>query len=208
MAEYNLQSSNNDFRRKWDKDEFENLARNRVAEERQRERGDGKVAPPEKRDPLRHRDYKVDLESRVGKTMIITKTTPQAEMNGYDCNVCDCVLKDSISYLDHINGKHHQRNLGMSMHVERSTLQQVKARFEMYRKMKEEKTTQKEYNFGDRMEELREKEKSYKAYKKEKQKERKRWAEDNDDDDVGFEEDNEMAALMGFSGFGSSKKSH
>lgn len=43
-----------------------------------------------------------------------------------------------------------------------------------------------------------------KAYKKEKQKERKRRAED----DVDFEEDDEMAAVMGFSGFGSSKKSH
>lgn len=43
-----------------------------------------------------------------------------------------------------------------------------------------------------------------KAYKKEKQKERKRRAEE----DVDFEEDDEMAAVMGFSGFGSSKKSH
>lgn len=43
-----------------------------------------------------------------------------------------------------------------------------------------------------------------KAYKKEKQKERKRRAED----DVDFEDDEEMAAVMGFSGFGSSKKSH
>lgn len=43
-----------------------------------------------------------------------------------------------------------------------------------------------------------------KAYKKEKQKERKRRAED----DVELEEDDEMAAVMGFSGFGSSKKSH
>lgn len=43
-----------------------------------------------------------------------------------------------------------------------------------------------------------------KAYKKEKLKERKRRAEE----DVDFEEDEEMAAVMGFSGFGSSKKSH
>lgn len=43
-----------------------------------------------------------------------------------------------------------------------------------------------------------------KAYKKEKQKERKRRAED----DIDLEEDDEMAAVMGFSGFGSSKKGH
>lgn len=40
------------------------------------------MAPPVKRDLLRHRDYKVDLESKLGKTIVITKTTPQAEMGG------------------------------------------------------------------------------------------------------------------------------
>lgn len=121
-----------------------------------------------------------------------------------------------------------QRNLGMSMRVERSSLDQVKKRFEVNKKKLEEK--QKEYDFEERMKELREEvravchcykcvvvwslievncpwvcqEEKAKAYKKEKQKERKRRAED----DVDFEEDDEMAAVMGFSGFGSSKKSH
>lgn len=36
-----FQSSKNDFRRKWDKDEYENLAQKRLAEERDRERRDG-----------------------------------------------------------------------------------------------------------------------------------------------------------------------
>lgn len=43
-----------------------------------------------------------------------------------------------------------------------------------------------------------------KAYKKEKLKEKKRKAEE----DLNFEDDDEMAAVMGFSGFGSSKKGH
>ncbi|XP_069395541.1 zinc finger matrin-type protein 2 isoform X1 [Paralichthys olivaceus] len=147
-------SNKNDFRRKWDKDEYENLAQKRLAEERDRERRDGKIAPPVKRELLRHRDYKVDLESKLGKTIVITKTTPQAEMGGYYCNVCDCVVKDSINFLDHINGKKHQRNLGMSMRVERSSLDQVKKRFEVNKKKLEEK--QKEYDFEERMKELRE----------------------------------------------------
>ncbi|XP_062985769.1 zinc finger matrin-type protein 2 [Elgaria multicarinata webbii] len=193
-------AKNLDFRRKWDKDEYEKLAEKRLTEER--EKKDGKPVQPVKRELLRHRDYKVDLESKLGKTIVITKTTPQSEMGGYYCNVCDCVVKDSINFLDHINGKKHQRNLGMSMRVERSTLDQVKKRFEVNKKKMEEK--QKDYDFEERMKELREEEEKAKAYKKEKQREKKRRAEE----DLGFEEDDEMAAVMGFSGFGSTKKSH
>ncbi|KAF3840466.1 hypothetical protein F7725_006328 [Dissostichus mawsoni] len=95
--------------------------------------------------------------------------------------------------------KKHQRNLGMSMRVERSSLDQVKKRFEANKKKMEEK--QKEYDFEERMKELREEEEKAKAYKKEKQTQRKRRADDDD-----LEEDDEMAAVMGFSGFGSTKK--
>ena len=70
------------------------------------------------------------------------------------------------------------------------------------KKKMEEK--QKDYDFEERMKELREEEEKAKAYKKEKQKEKKRRAEE----DLTFEEDDEMAAVMGFSGFGSTKKSY
>ncbi|KAK2093618.1 zinc finger, matrin-type 2 [Saguinus oedipus] len=113
---------NLDFRRKWDKDEYEKLAEKRLKEDR--EKKVGKPVQPVKRELLRHRDY---------------KTTPQSEMGGCYCNVCDCVVKDSINFLDHINGKKHQRNLGISMLVERSTLDRVKKRFEVNKKKMEEK---------------------------------------------------------------------
>ena len=57
---------------------------------------------------------------------------------GYYCNVCDCILRDSQSYLDHINGKYHNRALGMSMVVEKSTADDVRKRFEELKKTKDD----------------------------------------------------------------------
>ena len=40
---------------------------------------------------------------------------------GFMCKETGVVLRDSSSYLDHINGKKQQKALGLSMRVERST---------------------------------------------------------------------------------------
>ena len=69
-------TKNLDFCWKWDKDEYEKLAEKRLTEER--EKKDGKPVRPVKRELLRHRDYKVDLESKLRKTTVITKTTPRS----------------------------------------------------------------------------------------------------------------------------------
>ena len=47
-----------------------------------------------------------------------------------------------------------QRNLGMSMKVERSSVEQVRQRFEALKKKKDEKT--KEYDLTERIQELKE----------------------------------------------------
>lgn len=99
------QSRPDDHRRKWDRDEFEQKANDRAQASRDKNLEDEKPKKKAKRELLRARDEKVDLESRVGKSIIITQTTPLNMAGGFYCDVCDCVIKDSINYLDHINGK-------------------------------------------------------------------------------------------------------
>lgn len=93
-----------DHRRKWDKEEYERIAARRIAEEEGGFHEDDEKRG-KKRELLKQRDYKVDLDSRLGKSIVITKNTPASASGGYYCNVCDCVVKDSINFLDHINGK-------------------------------------------------------------------------------------------------------
>jgi U4/U6.U5 tri-snRNP component SNU23 len=55
---------------------------------------------------LQARKGPIDLESKVGKTQVINPTTTAGNAAaGFWCEVCTCLLKDSTSYLDHINGK-------------------------------------------------------------------------------------------------------
>ncbi|VDN02715.1 unnamed protein product [Thelazia callipaeda] len=198
-------SASADHRRKWDREEYEQKARERLLVEKEEEaRGKRKLLrfPDEskvKRELLKAREYKVDLESKVGRTVVINKTTPSAETGGYYCDVCDCVVKDSINFLDHINGKNHQRNMGMSMKVKRSTLEEVRQRFAFKKNQKE--LQKKEGEINERLEDLREEEARMVDYKKAKRLEHKKRKRPEPEMQV----DAEVASAMGFGSFGASK---
>ncbi|KAI1296590.1 Zinc finger matrin-type protein 2 [Halotydeus destructor] len=194
------QAKSNDFRRTWNTDEYEEKARERSgkkADSDDEEDGardeDTKEVAPKPKSLLKPREQKIDLESKLGKTTVISKTTPSSQAGGFYCDVCDCIVKDSINYLDHCNGKKHQRNMGMTMKIKKSTLDDVKDRFEMLKRKKDEKV--KEYDVQERMRELKEEEERLKEYRKVKKIEKKRRREESDD------EDDEMAKVMGFSKF-------
>ena len=195
------------FRRKWDSDEYLIRARERIAREAMEEEGRKEEAKV-KRSLLKHRDYKVDLESKLGKTTIITKNTPQSQTGGYYCNVCDCVVKDSINFLDHINGKKHQRNMGMSMKVEQSSLEQVKGRFEQNKRKLEQRDQEGRYDLEERTEELKREEEREKLRKKELEREKKRKRLEESEQAVAETLDPEVSSVMGFGGFGGSRKTN
>jgi U4/U6.U5 tri-snRNP component SNU23 len=129
-------------RRQWDLSEYEAKAaeKKRLEEEeaslkdaknRNRARAQSALVV---RAPLQHRAVAVQLESRLGKHTIVTNSTPLSQRGGYYCDVCECLLKDSNSYLDHINGKKHQRALGMTLRAERSSLGEVRAKLDEHKR--------------------------------------------------------------------------
>ncbi|XP_018624352.1 uncharacterized protein [Nicotiana tomentosiformis] len=185
------------FRKKFDKEEYLQRAR-----EREEKEADGRKSksrgPPVQRKPLKPRDYQVDLESRLGKTQVVTPIAPLSQQAGYYCPVCECVVKDSANYLDHINGKKHQRALGMSMRVERSSLEQVQQRFEASKKRKDTGS----FTVQDFEEQLL-KQQQEEEERKQRRK-RRRFKEKAAEEEP--EIDPEVAAMMGFGGFETSKK--
>ncbi len=209
----------NTARRQWDKEEFAKKAAEREKQEEEDEEEetllDIKKRKRKERDPLHQglivqrshlkgRDVQLDLASRIGKTQVIGMNTPLNQQAGYYCNVCDCVLRDSQSYLDHINGKWHNRALGMSMRVEQSSLEQVKNRLAQHKSKQQQGSKQEDYLPDGIDKRLVEAEEAEQRAKEERRERKKREREEEEEEDDGM--DPEMRAMMGFGGFGSSKR--
>ncbi len=196
------------FRRKWDKEYYEKKAAERdEGEEVEPEKNHPahRSYPPLPRKPLQSREYHVDTDAKLGKTQVIVPGTPLSQQAGFYCDVCDCVVKDSANYLDHINGKKHQRALGFSMRPERSTLDQVRNIFKTAKRKQQQE--EEEYNFDERIERLKEEEERKKQERKEKRKAAKKKKKQKTDeaDDCG-EGELDMAAMGLPTGFGTKSK--
>ncbi|GAB5370307.1 hypothetical protein AAMO2058_001481300 [Amorphochlora amoebiformis] len=193
-------------RRTWDMVEYTKKRKEQIEQEEKEILGGAEaeraLALPLERKPLQRRQEKVDLAATLNKRQMISTSAELADQGGYYCKVCECLLKDSSTYLSHINGRRHQRKLGMSMRAERSTLEEVRNRLEKHKRQREEQEDSVR-DVAARLArydaELRKKKKK----KKKKEKEAKKQAEE-----AMSQEQKDMAAA-GFSfSFGGSKKNN
>ncbi|KAI8883815.1 hypothetical protein K501DRAFT_272296 [Backusella circina FSU 941] len=137
-----------DFRRTWNKEEYAAKAKARESRDKFAEKNDerrklGLPALKQKRieeeddgepkELMKIRDKKIDLESNIGKIQVVQ----DSKQPGYYCKACDITVKDSINYLDHINGRKHLQNVGVTMKVEKATLSSVQERLAMLKRKKE-----------------------------------------------------------------------
>jgi U4/U6.U5 tri-snRNP component SNU23 len=237
MSDLGYTQVKNVERRTWDKEDFESRAKARLEggddyEAKEEEsKASGKRARKEeflpaepgsqgpagsKRAYLKARTEKVELDAHLGKTQVVTMSAIGGQQGGYWCETCKCLLKDSNAYLDHINGKKHQRSLGFTMRVERSSVNSVKGRLDALKAAQEEKakslggkkkTPIEEYE--ERLAEAAAAEESAKQERKEaaaagKAAAKAAKAAPAQEEEVD-EEAAAMAAMMGFKGFGGGK---
>lgn len=99
------------------------------------------------------------------------------------------------------------RALGQTTKISRSTVDQVRARIQILREKTKEASNAKSYDFEKRLAEIKVKEASQRTEKKKKkQAEKDKVRAELAKESTAPQEGDEMAKMMGFSGFGSSKK--
>ncbi|WVQ78912.1 hypothetical protein IAT38_001003 [Cryptococcus sp. DSM 104549] len=201
---------------------------------------------------LQAREEDLGLNKNLNKTMLVqTSTTGKGPRGaGFYCELCNRTFKDSLSYLDHVNGKLHLMKLGQTTFVERSTLSQVRAKIASLRASTQAKVSAKDFDFQERLKAVRSAETVERERRKEERRKRKeekrgreemsrmgivreekekegsdtepekgakgkgktgvkRGREDAGGDELvekAIKENEDMSAMMGFGGFGTSKR--
>jgi len=215
-----MMGQDTDFRRKWDKEEYAERAKKKDEEERERmqeneermkqgkkPRKGKKGNLPTPTELMKAREGPLELDKNLGKTMVVQNPGGRGPgQPGFFCEACNRTYKDSVGYLDHINSRAHLRALGQSTKLERSTLVQVQARIAYLREKTKEATAAKDFDFDKRLAEVKAKEVAIREEKKAVKKAEKDRARMEIIQDSAMNQDDDMAQMMGFGGFGTTKK--
>ena len=148
---YGAPAGDTDFRRTWDKAEYEAKGK-KEAEERREEskaRYEAKLEGKKWHKPVDFsalddtsaRNSRLDVASMVGKSTLVPAGSTVGKRGkgaGFYCEACDLTYKDNVQYIEHLNSKQHLFNTGQSGEVKRATLRDVKERLEMLKARKRE----------------------------------------------------------------------
>jgi len=168
-------------RKVWDKDVFLEKAKNNImfGPERIGRRKDPVIPlPSSQRTYLKRRTGDLELDKNLGQTRVVTAHTIKPLQGGFWCSVCECLIKDSASYLEHVNGRRHNRNLGMNMKVEKIGVDRVKEKLKSLKKEPEEVEVE---DIAAKIQALEEQEEEKKRKKKEKKRKKKNGAGEDDE---------------------------
>jgi U4/U6.U5 tri-snRNP component SNU23 len=228
---YETTASDTDFRKKFDREEYAQKAKERESKEKEegRLRYEAKLAGKKYFAPLtgdeiltEARKKRLDVADNVGKIMLMpagAATGKRGRGAGFYCEACDLTFKDNMQWVEHENSMQHLRAIGQTGEVKRATVDDVHDRIlRVWERMAEEKTKDVR-TLGERLEIRRvdeEKEREERRKKRAAVVQRRKEEKENEikikkeyGDDVrveGEHDEDDMMASMGIVGFGTSKK--
>ena len=152
QSAYGTPASDTDFRRKWDKSEYQAKAAVQEAQRKEegRQRYEAKLEGKKWHksvdtsllDATSARAHRIDAASMVGKSTLVpagSSVGRRGKSAGFYCEACDETYRDNVQYVEHLNSKKHLIATGQSGEVVRATLQDVKDRLELLKARKRER---------------------------------------------------------------------
>ncbi|KAH8699113.1 hypothetical protein BGW36DRAFT_377307 [Talaromyces proteolyticus] len=149
---YGTASSDTDFRKTWDREEYAKKAKADEAKQREeaKARYEAKLAGKKWHAPVDYstlettssRTRRLDVASMVGKTTMVpagAATGKRGRGAGFYCSDCDLTFKDNIQFVEHLNSKQHLVAIGESGEVKRATVEDVRNRLRWLAHKKREK---------------------------------------------------------------------
>lgn len=212
-----------DFRKKWDRAEYAKLAQEREAKEQAdaKARYEAKItgkkvklddgAPSEVK-AIQARQAQ-DWSDVVNKSYLVpsgasTGRSRKGKGAGFYCESCDETYKDNNSWIDHINSKQHLRKTGQTYDQDSATLEECIAHLEMLKERRRKAEDKKVYDIDKSLADKAAVKSEERAAKKQKKREEREVKIKSEDIDLAPEmtaEQDEMAKMMGFGGFGTTK---
>lgn len=163
------------------------------------------TAKARKDSPLAQFSYKIGKVQIVEKDLKISGgKSSTTSSHGFHCSTCNASFTSSDAFLDHCNGKIHQKNLGKSLKVERvDEVGRVKARLQQLTQKRlaadlvlESKTTK---HFDRKLDEAQAETDKLKEERKARKKQKRKQENDATPNEAADESD--LMTLMGFKSF-------
>lgn len=206
----NAAASDTDFRRTWDRSEYEAKAKEGEKERREeaKARYEAKLEGKKWHKPVDFssldstsaRGSRLDVASMVGKSTLVPAGAGVGKRGkgaGFYCEACDLTYKDNVQYIEHLNSKQHLVNTGQSGEVKRATLQDVRERLEMLkarkRQQEEDEKQMAEVDIKERIKKAEEIDEKEREEKRRKRNEKRKAAKA----DRGIKQEDEWEGRLG-----------
>ncbi|GAA6008670.1 U4/U6-U5 snRNP complex subunit SNU23 [Rhodotorula paludigena] len=211
--------SDTSFRKTWDQKEYEEKAREKDKEAHEAAQLAEEYAkkgkkPPRKQEDLpkatelmQAREAPLELDKNLNKTIVIDASAGSGQKQpGFYCDVCRRTCKDSVRYLDHLNGRGHLRRLGQTTKVVKSTLNDVRQKIAELRAKSAAAAEKKQYDFEQRIKDIKAAEVANKEAEREAKRRKKEEEKQKAEAERNAGADQDMMAAMGFGSFGGGAK--
>lgn len=195
---YGTASSDTDFRKTWNREEYAQRAKNDEAKAKaeSKARYEAKLAGKKWHAPVDYsaleatssRTQRLNVASMVGKTTMVPAGAAVGKRGrgaGFYCSDCDLTFKDNIQLVEHLNSKQHLIAIGESGEVKRASLEDVRNRLRWlaHKKREKEEEDRKAFNLDlkARLKDREEQDAREREEKRAKRREKRRGIKQEDD---------------------------